>query len=72
MSIKSKKWYENQIKALENAARKTGNLMETTDSTNNDYLCEVMKRNVPIQAECKKIYEQLNRLRDEYNLYYRG
>jgi hypothetical protein len=69
--IKSKRWYENQIKALENAAKNTGNLMEKTDSTDNNYLCEVMKRNAPIQAECKIIYEKLNFLRAEYNLYYR-
>ena len=27
MSVKSKKWYENQIKALENAAKNTGRFM---------------------------------------------
>ena len=77
MSIKSKRWYENQIKVLENAAKNTARFIITpkcyeygTKAYEKDML-EVQKYNSPIQAECKKIYNKLNELKDEYNLYYR-
>ncbi len=78
MSIKSKKWYINQIQCLERAAKNTGNLMDTRgfygEYNSEAYwkhfreLCEI---NRPIQAECAKIYEKLNTLKAEYSLYYR-
>ena len=71
MSIKSKKWYENQITALKNAAKNTNRLIETTDSSNKIFLAEICKRNQPIQKECKKIYQQLNNLENEYHFYYK-
>jgi len=72
MTIKSQKWYENQIAALENAAKNTGRLIESCDWTSDiNKITEIAKRNPPIQAECKVIYEKLNHLRAEYNLYYR-
>ena len=72
MSIKSKKWYESQIKALENAAKNTGRFMETCDWTIDPIkMSEIGKRKSPIQAECKIIYEKLNQLKGEYSLYYR-
>lgn len=72
MSIKSKKWYENQIKALENAAKNTGRFIESCDwTTDINKMAEIGKRNAPIQAECKKIYDKLNELKAEYSLYYR-
>ena len=71
MSIKSKKWYEGQIQALENAAKNTSMLIETCDWTTDPIkMSEIGKRNSPIQKECKKIYEQLNNLKAEYGLYY--
>lgn len=72
MSIKSKKWYENQIKALENAAKNTGRFIENCDWTTDPIkMAEIGGRNSPIQKECKKIYDKLNQLKDEYYLYYR-
>jgi len=72
MSIKSKKWYENQILALENAAKNTGKLIQELpfNSKSEDYE-NVQKYNSPIQKECSKIYEKLNKLKDEYWLYYK-
>jgi flagellar biosynthesis chaperone FliJ len=70
--IKSKRWYENQIKALENAAKRTGQLIESCDWTTDPIkMSEIGKRNSPIQKQCKIIYEQLNQLKDEYYLYYK-
>ena len=77
MSIKSKKWYENQIKALENAAKNTGKMINqgrwfiTGSKAYEEELILIQKENAPIQAECKIIYDKLNRLKEEYNLYYR-
>jgi hypothetical protein len=72
MSIKSKKWYENQISALENAAKNTGRFVESCDwTTDIKKLEEIGKRNATYQAECKKIYSKLNQLKDEYYLYYK-
>ena len=72
MAIKSKKWYQGQIKALENAAKNTGRFIESCDWTTDPVkLAEIGKRNSPIQAECKAIYEELNKLNSEYFLYYK-
>ena len=78
MSIKSKRWYENQIKALENAARNTGRMINqgrwfiTGSKAYEEEQLLIQKENAPIQAECRKIYEELNRLKDEYALYWRN
>lgn len=78
MAIKSKKWYENQIKCLENAAKNTGKLIyqpRDYEYGTEQYYKEMeftVKENVPIQNQCKKIYDALNELRAEYNLYYRN
>jgi hypothetical protein len=77
MNIKSKKWYENQIKALENAAKNIGRLIyqpiwyEYGSKKYEEEMEFAMKENIPIHNACKKIYDQLNKLKDEYNLYYR-
>lgn len=72
MSIKSKRWYENQIKALENAAKNTGrDIQELPYNPKPEDYEAVMKYNSPIQKRCAKIYEQLNKLKDDYWLYYK-
>lgn len=77
MSIKSKKWYENQIRALENAAKNTGRLIyqpiqyEYGSKKYHEEYKFALKENAPIMSECKRIYDVLNRLKEEYNLYYR-
>ncbi len=77
MSIKSKKWYENQIKALENAAKNTSKLVyqpiwyEYGSKKYYDEMEFALKENIPFFNQYQKIDNKLNQLRDEYNLYYR-
>lgn len=72
MNIKSKKWYEGQIKALENAVKNTASFMnETPYNATPRQLEDTAKHNSGIQAECKKIYKRLNQLKEEYWLYYK-
>lgn len=72
MTIKSKKWYENQISALEHAVKNTGAMVQELPYryTEQD-LIKVQQYNSPIQKECSKLYEKLNKLKDEYWLYYK-
>ena len=72
MSIKSKKWYENQINALENAAKNTDKFFiqpafnDTKSQTLRDSKC-----NNQIRAELNEIYKKLHKLQDKYWLYYK-
>lgn len=72
MSIKSKKWYENQIKALENATSKL--------HLDNSRMLEIYHNDIAggfaAIKETEALYNRLNMklgdLKQEYNLYYRG
>jgi len=72
MSIKSKKWYENQILALENAANNTAYLaLPVTEFMNPKIAEESFKANAGVRKVSSDIYSRLNKLKAEYNLYYR-
>jgi len=70
MSIKSKKWYENQIKALENATNKI--------HLNNNRMLEIYHNDIAggfkaIESSKelgKNLTNKLGQLQEEYNLYY--
>jgi hypothetical protein len=71
MGIKSKKWYQNQIKALENAS---SNLFNEGIRLSNIYLNdlpEMFKAQKPVKEEFNKNAKQLYKLKAEYSLYYR-
>jgi len=73
MSIKSKKWYENQIKALETACHNMGKQIQETPYNATDLeLEQYMRYNSSVQKDCKVLYEKLNELRAAYSLYYRN
>lgn len=69
MSIKSKKWYENQIKALRNAERHTSAFYSELQGNDSDK--NIKENNTQISAKLREIYAQLHKLEDEYWLYYR-
>lgn len=72
MSIKSKKWYENQIKALENASENISYLaLPVTEFMNKEIAEQSFRENKGIRDDLRVIHEKLNKLRAEYNLYYR-
>ena len=71
MSIKSKKWYENQIKALENASSKLFNEGVNLSNIYLNDLPEMFKAQEPVKEEFKKNAKQLYKLKREYSLYYR-
>ena len=72
MSIKSKKWYENQIRALENAAKNEANLaLPVTEFMNKSIAEQSFRENKGVRDSLSNIYSKLNQLRAEYSLYYR-
>ena len=72
MSIKSKKWYQGQIQALENAVKNTSNLaIQSSWTTDNIKLTEIAKFNIPVFNEVSKLNTKLNKLKSEYSFYYR-
>jgi len=70
-SIKSKKWYENQISVRENAVKQLG--LSIDDPYNPDALRleQAQKHNSLIQSQCREIYNEINELKYELSLYYR-
>lgn len=72
MVIKSKRWYENQIKALENASKNVSNLaLPVSEYMNPQIAEESFKENKGIRDDLIIIHQRLNQLRAEYSLYYR-
>lgn len=71
MSIKSKKWYENQIKALENATNKLYREGERLSDIYLNDLPDLFAAQKPIKEQSYKLLNKLNILKYEYNLYYR-
>lgn len=72
MSIKSKRWYENQIKALENAAKNEASLaLPVSEFMDKSIAEQSFRENKGIRDSLRRIYTELNLLRAEYNLYYR-
>ena len=70
--IKSKRWYEGQIKALERAAHNTAYLaLPVTEFMRPEIAEESFKANAGVRAASAAIYSQLNILKAEYSLYYR-
>lgn len=72
MSIKSKKWYINQIKCLERAIKDTTNLaLPVSEFMNKSIAEQSFKENKGIRDDLSVLYNQLNRLKAEFSLYYR-
>ena len=71
MSIKSKKWYKNQIKALNNA---TDHLQFQGEDLARIYLNDLpglFEARKPIKEQLKILSNKLNELKNEYWLYYK-
>ena len=71
MSIKSKKWYENQIKALENATNKLHREGESLSYSYGNDIAGFSRAAKPIINKSDKLLHELRVLREEYYLYYR-
>ena len=73
-TIKSKKWYLNQIAVRENAVKALALGIDNPFSWSNnvppDRLIQAQKTNAPIQAQCKSIYTEINDLKYKLSLYY--
>lgn len=69
--IKSKKWYQNQIKCLENATERLGSSIRTTMEICHNDIAEGFKMTKSDRILLDSIYKQLNQLKDDYYLYYR-
>ena len=70
-SIKSKKWYENQISVRENAVKQFRLSIDNPYNPNALRLEQAQKHNSIIQSQCKEIYNEINELKYELSLYYR-
>ena len=70
-SIKSKKWYQNQIAARKNAVGQLAMSIDNPFTTNVLRLTQAAMHNHSIQAQCKIIYAEINDLEYEFSLYYR-
>ncbi len=71
MSIKSKKWYRNQIKALEHACDKLSDDIKMIHSIHLNNLPEAYKETKDLKQKLHDMTNDLNFLLDEYGLYYR-
>lgn len=71
MSIKSKKWYENQIKANENALNNLHREATRLGSIYFNDLPSLFEANKPIKEKFNKVKSKLSDLKEEYYLYYK-
>jgi hypothetical protein len=71
-SIRSKKWYVNQIATREHAVERIGSyILQPPFNADTKALEDTMRHNSAIQAEVKPIYEEINLLKYELSIYYK-
>lgn len=71
MSIKSKKWYDNQIRCLTNAADYLENSIRTTMQICHNNISEGFSMTKSDRKKLDDTYTLLNKLKDERWLYHR-
>jgi hypothetical protein len=70
-AIKSKKWYQNQIAARNNAVKQLALSIDNPWNPDALRLIQAQEHNSFIQKQCKAIYQEINELEYEFSLYYR-
>jgi hypothetical protein len=71
-AIKSKKWYQNQIKCLENATNQLGNSISRMMEICHNDIGEGFEQTRSDRKTLANMYSNLGNLKEEYYMYYRS
>ena len=70
-TIKSKRWYQNQIAARRTAVEQLALSIDDPWNPTALRLEQAQQHNSLIQAQCRELYTDINQLEYELSLYYR-